>query len=81
MKPITLKEALMIYVDATLVDGWAPQLYLKDEIDDYHQVDEIDLSRYGLRCFDGHWESYKYILEREESEEGQILFVEVNDDE
>ena len=81
MKPITLKEALSIYVDAVLKNSWAPRLYLKDEVDDYHEVDTIDLSKYGLRCDDGHWEHYEYILEREESGEGQILFVEVNDNE
>jgi hypothetical protein len=76
MKPITLKEALLIYVNAVLNNSDAPSLYLKDEIDDYHQIDTIDLSRYGVRCDDGHWESYEYILEREKSGEGQILFVE-----
>lgn len=81
MKPITLKEALLIYVDAVLKNAWAPQLFLQDEIGDYHSVDTIDLSKMGMRCDDGHWEHYEYILEREESEEGQILFIEVKDDE
>lgn len=81
MKPITLKEALSIYVEAVLKNSWAPQLYLKDEINGYHSVDDIDLARDRLRCDDGHWEYYEYILKREESGEGQILFVEVNDDE
>lgn len=81
MKQITLREALSIYVDAVLKNSWAPLLYLKDEVDDYHEIDTIDLSKYGVRCADGHWESYEYILEREESGEGQILFVEENDDE
>lgn len=81
MKPITLEEALSIYVNAVLKNLWAPQLYLKDEVDNYHDVDVIDLARDRLRCDDGYWEYYEYILEREESGEGQILFVKVNDDE
>jgi hypothetical protein len=81
MTLITLKEALLIYVDAVLKNSWAPQLYLKDEVDGYHAVDTIDLSKYGLRCDDGHWEYYEYILEREELGEGQILFMEVDENE
>lgn len=79
MKPITLKEALLIYVNAVLKNSWAPQLYLRDEIGGHHSVDDIDLARDRLRCDDGHWEYYEYILEREESGEGQILFVKEND--
>ena len=81
MRPITLKEALSIYVKAVLINSCVPQLYLKDEADNYHDVETIDLAKYGLHCYDGHWEYYEYILEREESGEGQILFVEENEDE
>lgn len=44
MKPITLKKALSLYVDAVLENDLAPQLYLKDENGYYHNVDEIDLN-------------------------------------
>jgi hypothetical protein len=80
MKPITLEEALSKYVHAVLIDSWAPQLYLKDETGDYHPVDVIDLARDRLRCDDGYWEYYNYILQAED-EKDYKLFVEVNDDE
>lgn len=80
MKPITLKEALLIYVDAVLTDSQAPNLYLKDGADLYHDIDEIDLNRYGIHCDDGYYDTYEYILEVENSE-AHKLFIEVNDDE
>lgn len=47
MKPITLKKALLLYVDTVLENGTAPKLYLKDGDNHYHNVDEIDLNRLG----------------------------------
>ncbi len=81
MKPITLKEALLIYVDAVLVNGPAPQLHLKDPDGHYHGIDIIDLNRDRMHCYDGYWDYYEFILEREESGEGHTLFVEEEDNE
>lgn len=80
MKPITLEEALSIYVHAVIIDSWAPQLYLKDGDNHYHNVDEIDLFRDRLCCDDGYWDYYNYILQAED-EKDYKLFIEVNDDE
>lgn len=77
MKPITLKEALLIYVDAVLTDEPAPQLYLKDGDNHYHNVDEIDLVRDRIVCDDTYWDYYEYILQSE-SEENHKLFIEEN---
>ena len=77
MKPITLKEALLIYVDAVLTNGPAPQLYLKDGDKHYHNVDEIDLMRDRICCDDEYWE---FILQAEGGEKHK-LFIEVSDDE
>lgn len=81
MKPITLKEALLIYVDAVLKNSWAPQLYLKDEVDNYHGVDAIDLARDRLCCDDGYWDYYEYIVEAEGSENHKLFIEEGNNDE
>lgn len=80
MKPITLKEALLIYVDAVLVDGPAPHLYLKDMDNRYHNVNEIDLIRDRMCCDDGYWDYYEYIVDTENTKIHK-LFIEVNDDE
>lgn len=76
LKPITLEEALSIYVHAVIIDSWAPRLYLKDEIGDYHSVDVIDLARDRLRCDDGYWDYYNCILQAED-EKDYKLFIEV----
>ena len=78
MKPITLKEALLIYVDAVLVDGPAPLLYLKDMDNRYHNVDEIDLIQDRMCCDDGYWDYYEYIVDTENTKIHK-LFVEEND--
>ena len=78
MKPITLKGALSIYVDAVLTNSQAPKLYLKDCHNQYHEVDDFDLMRYGMCCDDGYWADYKYILELEGSVDHKI-YIEVND--
>ena len=78
MKPITLKEALSIYVKAVLIDGWAPQLYLKDGDDHYHSVSEIDLVRNRMVCDDTYWDYYNSILQAEDDKDYR-LFIEVND--
>ena len=75
MKPITLKEALLIYADAVLANGPAPSLYLKDGDKHYHNVDEIDLFRDRMCCDDGYWEYYEFILNTESSDEHE-LFIE-----
>ena len=80
MKPITLKEALMIYVEAVLADGPAPQLYLKDGDKHYHNVYEIDLMRDRICCEDGYWDYYEFIMQTEGREDHE-LFIEVNNDE
>lgn len=80
MRPITLKEALLIYVDAVLKNTWAPQLYLKDGDAHYHNIDEIDLVRDRIVCDDTYWDYYKYIL-KAESEEKHKLFIEENNNE
>lgn len=80
MKPITLKEALLIYIDAVLANGPAPQLYLKDGDKHYHSVDEIDLMREKMCCDDGYWDYYEFILQAEGGEKHK-LFIEVSDDE
>lgn len=80
MKPITLKEALLIYVNAVLVDGPAPQLYLKDGDNHYHNVDEIDLMREKICCDDEYWDYYKFILQTEGGANHK-LFIEVSDNE
>jgi hypothetical protein len=77
MKPITLKEALLIYVDAVLVDGPAPLLYLKDGDNHYHNVDEIDLIRDRMCCDDGYWDYYEFVLEAE-GREDHTLFIKEN---
>lgn len=80
MKPITLKEALLIYVEAVLVDGPAPQLYLKDGDNHYHNVGEIDLIRDRMCCDDGYWDYYEFIV-KTEGGENHKLFIEVSNDE
>lgn len=81
MKPITLEEALSIYVKAVLIDGPAPQLYLKSSMDNhFHNVDEIDLMRDRMCCDDGYWDYYEYIVDAENTTIHK-LFIEVNDDE
>lgn len=80
MKQITLREALSIYVDAVLTNSQTPKLYLKDCHNQYHNVDEFDLMKYGMYCDDGYWADYKYILEIENSVDHKI-FVEENNDE
>lgn len=81
MKPITLKEALLIYVNAVLENNDAPNLYLKDGDHHYHRVDEIDLNRYEMCCDDGYDDYYKYILKTEGSENHKLFVEEENDNE
>lgn len=78
MKPITLKKALNLYVDAVLENDLAPQLYLKDENSYYHNVDEIDLNGDRIRCDDTYWDYYEYIMEAEGGKDHK-LFVKEND--
>ena len=80
MKPITLEEALSIYVKAVLIDSWAPQLYLKDGDNHYHNVEEIDLTRDRMVCDDTYWDYYNAILQAEDKKDYR-LFIEVKDDE
>ena len=78
MKSITLKRALLLYVDAVLENNTVPSLYLKDGDNHYHEVDEIDLNDARMRCNDGYWDYYEYIMETEDSGENQKLFIKEN---
>ena len=65
MKSITLREALLIYIDYVLENSTNPNLYLKDLAGQYHLIDTIDLNKSGMICDDGYYDTYKYILEVE----------------
>lgn len=78
MKPITLKKALSLYVDAVLENDLAPQLYLKDENGYYHNVDEIDLNDDRIRCDDTYWDYYEYIMEVEGGKDHKLFIKENN---
>lgn len=81
MKPITLKKALYMYVDALLENDIAPQLYLKGGDKRFHNIDQIDIMRDRICSNDGYWEYYEFILQYEGGE-NHLLFVEdkQNDD-
>ncbi len=74
MKPITLKKALSLCVDALLEDNVAPQLYFRDG-HNYHSVDQFDIMRDRVCCDDGHWEYYEFILQYEGGSD-HLLFIE-----
>jgi hypothetical protein len=80
MKPITLKKALALYVDALLENNIAPQLYFRDGYNHYHSVDQFDIARDRLQSDDGWWEYYEYILQYEGGRD-HLLFVKESQDE
>lgn len=75
MKPITLKRALTLYVDALLENNTVPSLYFKDGYNHYHSVDQFDIIRDRLCSDNGYWEYYEYILQHEGGSD-HLLFVE-----
>ena len=77
MKPITLKEALVLCAEALLKNKEPPQLYLKDGYSHYHNVNEIDVLDDRIRCDDTYWDYYDYIMKTEGGTEHK-LFVKDN---
>ena len=65
MKPITLKKALMLYIDVVCENNIAPLLYLKDGDNHYHNVSYIDIADDKIYCDDDYWDYYDYIMEVE----------------
>lgn len=75
MKPITLKEVLILCADALLENKETPQLYLKDGDNQYHGIYDIDLLDDRIRCNDDYWDYYKYILEKENLGDYQLFIT------
>lgn len=65
MKPITLKKAMALYVDAVLENSATPLLFLRDGDGHYHKLSEIDLLGDRICCDDSYWDYYEFIMEAE----------------
>lgn len=65
MKPITLRQALFLCIEALLENKEPPQLYLRDGDSNYHIINEIDVLDDRIRCNDTYWDYYECVMRTE----------------